>query len=75
MFDFLQFSLSIADVVATVGVLHSSTTLYWLDMAIRCNLQFFAGTTPVSLSMLSETKKVSQFQYLIHSILLHSLIA
>src|SRR4051794_33879363 len=43
VFDAFQVGLSIAGITATVCVLRSVCKIYWLDMAIRCNLQLFTG--------------------------------
>jgi hypothetical protein len=39
-----QAGLSIAGITAIVFALRSKGEMYWVDMAVRCNLQLLAGT-------------------------------
>jgi hypothetical protein len=43
LFGALQAGLSVAGITATVFALHSEGEMYWVDMAVRCNLQLLTG--------------------------------
>ncbi len=44
LLDAIQACLSIAGIIAIVFALLSKGEMYWVDMAIRCNLQLLTGT-------------------------------
>jgi hypothetical protein len=44
VFDAFHAGFSIAGIIAIVFVRRSRRTIYWLDMAVRSNLQLFTGT-------------------------------
>jgi hypothetical protein len=44
LFGALQAGLSVAGITAIVFALHSEGRMYWVDMAVRCNLQLLTGT-------------------------------
>jgi hypothetical protein len=45
LFGALQAGLSVAGITAIVFALQSEGEMYWVDMAVRCNLQLLTGTT------------------------------
>ncbi|KAH8704299.1 hypothetical protein GQ44DRAFT_716945 [Phaeosphaeriaceae sp. PMI808] len=44
LFGACQAGLSIAGITAIVFALRSKGEMYWVDMAVRCNLQLLTGT-------------------------------
>ena len=44
LFGFVQGGVSIAGIIAIVFALRSKGDMYWVDMAVRCNLQVLTGT-------------------------------
>ena len=44
LFGVVQGGVSIADIIAIVFALRSKDNMYWVDMAVRCNLQVLTGT-------------------------------
>jgi hypothetical protein len=45
LFSTLQAGLSVAGITAIVFALHPKGGMYWVNMAVRCNLQLLTGTT------------------------------
>jgi hypothetical protein len=44
LFGACQAGVSIAGIIAIVLALRSGGEMYWVDMAVRCNLQLLTGT-------------------------------
>jgi NhaP-type Na+/H+ or K+/H+ antiporter len=44
LFGVVQGGVSIAGIIAIVFALRSKGDMYWVDMAVRCNLQVLTGT-------------------------------
>jgi hypothetical protein len=44
LFGLVQGGMSIAGIIAIVFALRSKCDMYWVDMAVRCNLQVLTGT-------------------------------